>query len=90
MNLSLAITEKPLPEDSKPVVLPSKVDVARKPKVSTNGEGAADKDGTAGPTVKRKRSQSPAPDAAEKKGKVVKDDSIMVNDSHEGAIMIDD
>ena len=91
VDLSIAVTEKPLPEDSKPVVLPTKVDVARKAKNMSNGNGTQTTDDA---VPKHKRSASPAPSPVEKKGrtssKVVRDDSIVVNDTHEGAITIDD
>ena len=92
--LSLAVEEKSLPEGSKPVLLPMKVDVARKPKASMNGNGHTEPDASAG---KRKRSASPVPNPGlEKKGRTdgkagtKLNDVLQVDDLHEGAITIDD
>lgn len=58
VNLSLSISEQTLPEDVKPVRLPEKLDIARKPKIApaptTNGD-TNDHTGTNGVGVKRKR-----------------------------------
>jgi ubiquitin-like 1-activating enzyme E1 B len=82
VDLSLAISVKTLPENEKPIVLPDKVEVPRKPK-HANGEEAAPSLGE-----KRKRSPSPSIKLPEKK-RIEKDDIVLVDDSHEGAILID-
>ncbi|KAL9104540.1 MAG: hypothetical protein Q9163_000513 [Psora crenata] len=103
VNLSLSILESPLPSDSKPVVLPSGVTVPRKPKVAlapspaplTNGttNGHAAPIGTSAAGMKRKRSleeSSNESHQALKKWKMVANTSIFIEDSHDGAIVIDD
>lgn len=105
VNLSLSISETTLPEDSKPVQVSGKIEIARKPKAVpppvTNGDtnGHAD---TNGASAKRKRSleepEEPAKQEA-KRGKKQKnmksesfngDDLVIADDGHEGAIVIDD
>ena len=86
--------------DSKPLILSRRPEIVRKPAViettnsSMNGNGAAN--GTVG---KRKRSVSPDTDSydiqpSSKRGKLEKgtdaDDLIVVDDSSNGAIVIDD
>jgi len=102
VNLVLSISEQALPDDSKPILLPDKVDVARKPKrVSeppTNGlaNGTTDGDSVSG---KRKRDAEDAgleDEQVKKRGKVVEPtksqdkDLILVDDFGDGAIVIDD
>ncbi|KAI4156521.1 MAG: hypothetical protein LQ340_000222 [Diploschistes diacapsis] len=98
VNLSLAVTEQTLPQDSKPVILETKIEVARRPKgISNNDNGNRTNghDDRMASSAKRKRSASPPPQPVEKKGRVegktAKGDAVVqVDDSHEGAIMIDD
>ena len=104
VNLSLAVTEKSLPEDSKPVQLPQTLSIARKPKLAapvtngdTNGHTA---DNSAG--RKRKRSleiNETDPQQEAKRSKMqmnfkaegYQDDELVIaDDPNEGAIIIDD
>lgn len=82
VNLSLSISEKPLPGDAKPVYLPGKLDIARKPKaapapatpVTTNGDMSAHTT-TNGGGVKRKRNLDDSEDVMEqdpRRGKAVR------------------
>lgn len=105
VNLSLAIVEKALPEDTKAVQLAKKLDITRKPKdtpaFTTNGETNGHV--TASPVgTKRKRSiEDPGNGLQQenKRGKIQMsskangfqdDDLIIPDDSHDGAIVIDD
>ncbi|KAF2804850.1 putative ubiquitin-like activating enzyme [Mytilinidion resinicola] len=101
VNLVLAISELPLPKDSKPIHLPEKLSIARKPKQTpapseTNVNGAV----TNG-AVKRKRDADEAEledELIRKRGKVAEEsskaiqngDAIVLDDSADGAIVIDD
>lgn len=105
VNLSLAIMEKTLPEDTKAVQLPNKLDIALKHKDSpapasngnTNGHGTASSIGT-----KRKRSLEDPENGLQhdnKRGKIQMpskaigfqdDDLVIADDSNDGAIVIDD
>ena len=105
VNLSLAIVEKTLPEDTKAVQLPKNLDIARKPKDApapalngdTNGHAT---DATVG--IKRKRSLEDLENGLQqdkKRGKTQMpskatgfqdDDLIIADDSNDGAIVIDD
>lgn len=102
VNLVLAISEKSLPEDSKPIHLAEKLDIARKPKptppTEINGHAVAVTNGVNG---KRKRSVTEADledDLVRKRGKVAEQSSvaaqngdiIVLDDSTNGAILIDD
>ncbi|OCL14106.1 ubiquitin-activating enzyme E1 3 [Glonium stellatum] len=102
VNLVLAISEKSLPEDSKPIHLAEKLDIARKPKpstpIETNGHAVAVTNGVNG---KRKRDAAEADledDLVRKRGKVAEQSSIaaqngdviVLDDSTNGAILIDD
>ncbi|KAL9127691.1 MAG: hypothetical protein Q9217_003490 [Psora testacea] len=100
VNLSLSISEKSLPSDSKPVLLPSELKIARKSKILptlmsltngiTNGHTPTD---ISAAGSKRKRSLEETSDTAQqalKKGKTEMDDSIIIGDSHDGAIVIND
>lgn len=84
VNLSLSISEKPLPEDAKPVHLLGKLDIARKPKAApasapappttTNGDtnGPANANGAG---AKRKRNLEDSEDIVEqdpKRGKAIR------------------
>ena len=104
VNLQLAISSRPLPEESKPVVLLTKPEIARKPKRpgpghngATNGEDVEMMNGTS--TAKRKRSADDAELAefteAKKaqlpmKPSVVENETIVLEDTGDGAIVIDD
>ena len=101
VNLSLAILEKTLPEDTKAIQLPKKLDIARKPKDApasiTNGHVTVSPVGT-----KRKRSLEDPENGLQqdnKRGKIQMpskaigfqdDDLIIADDSNDGAIIIDD
>ncbi|KAL9075664.1 MAG: hypothetical protein Q9161_001416 [Pseudevernia consocians] len=101
VNLSLAILEKTLPEDTKAIQLPKKLDMARKPKNApasiTNGHVTVSPVGT-----KRKRSLEDPENGLQqdnKRGKIQMpskaigfqdDDLIIADDSNDGAIIIDD
>ncbi|KAI4093624.1 MAG: hypothetical protein LQ339_007632 [Xanthoria mediterranea] len=103
VNLSLSISEKSLPEDSKPVVLSQSLDIPRKRTVDTS---QADQHtyGTTEPTAapgKRKRAGSSSLDEPgiegqkeAKRGKVQDTDQeadlILVDGPSQGAIVIDD
>ncbi|MCJ1251748.1 E1 ubiquitin-activating protein uba2 [Trapelia coarctata] len=95
VNLSLSISTQSLPADSKPIVIPEKPEIARKP-MTTNGT-AADGNGTAFPS-KRKRSISEVDVDQVKNAKRSKvhaaattdDEVILVGDRSNGAIIIDD
>lgn len=85
VNLSLSVTEKSLPEDSKPIVLPTKVEVARKARL-TNGTTVHSS------MEKRKRTLSPVTKAIDKKraiGNGNGNDVVIIDDTHEGAIFLD-
>ena len=92
-----------LPEESKPVQVPQMIKVARKPKAAApiNGEtnGANGTTTTNGTGTKRKRSRSPEEPSiheqpSSKAAKIQKssdaDDLIVLDDSGNGAIVIDD
>ena len=95
-----------LPEGSTPVQVPQKIEVARKPKAAapTSGEtngtnGTNEAAATNGTGTKRKRSRSPEdPDLqgqpSSKTAKIQKtsdaDDLIFLDDSGNGAIVIED
>jgi ubiquitin-like 1-activating enzyme E1 B len=100
INLILAISDQTLPEDSKPIHLPNKLNIARKPKPApiskTNGH-----DATANGTTKRKRDADEAEieeESARKRGKAAEQfakaaqngDTIVLDDAVDGAIVIDD
>ncbi len=105
VNLSLAILEKTLPEDTKAVQLPKKFEIARKPKDApapitngdTNGHVTASPIGT-----KRKRSLEDSENGLQqdnKRGRIQMpskaigfqdDDLVIADDSNDGAIVIDD
>ncbi|KAL8990626.1 MAG: hypothetical protein Q9169_008079 [Polycauliona sp. 2 TL-2023] len=103
VNLSLSISEKSLPEDSKPVTLSLKVDIPRKrivdtPKVHQQTNGNA----TPAPAPgKRKRAGSTPEEPGIEGQKVAKrgkvqdadqddDDLVLVDGPSQGAIVIDD
>ena len=95
-----------LPEESTPVQVPKKIEVARKPKAAAPSNGKTNEaNGTNGMTAtngtgtKRKRSRSPEePDIQgqpnSKTAKIQKtsvaDDLIVLDDSGNGTIVIDD
>lgn len=102
VNLVLAISEQSLPEDSKPIHLAEKLDIARKlkptPPTETNGHAVVVTNGVNG---KRKRGATEADledDLVRKRGKVSEQSSfaaqngdiIVLDDSTNGAILIDD
>jgi ubiquitin-like 1-activating enzyme E1 B len=90
-----------LPDDSKPLLLPAKIDLTTRPKVDPalhmNGHAAPATNGTIG---KRKRDADevePEDDNVRKRGKVFEekppqtdDDVVILDDSDQGAIVIDD
>ncbi|KAI9843529.1 MAG: E1 ubiquitin-activating protein uba2 [Sclerophora amabilis] len=106
VNLVLAISEKSISEDSKPLVAPEQIEVPRrpkpveKPKTMANGQsnGVPEPNGTSG---KRKRDAEDTDELGEqikKRGKVIEDSTsskdtaaiILDNVPSNGAIMIDD
>ncbi|KAL9602487.1 MAG: hypothetical protein Q9219_001780 [cf. Caloplaca sp. 3 TL-2023] len=101
VNLSLTVSEKDLPEDSKSVTLPSDIEVPRKRNIDTkhvheNGNGAISPPTAPG---KRKRTGSLEEPTIEgrqptKRGKVQAesetDGVILVDGPNHGAIIIDD
>ncbi|KAL9610110.1 MAG: hypothetical protein Q9167_005156 [Letrouitia subvulpina] len=101
VNLSLSVTEKDLPEDSKSVLLPQMIKIPRKPVATsdrTDGEALVTV-ATNGVTAKRKRSASPEEppfqeQQSAKRGKlqkaVVSSDPVVIEESTNGAIVIDD
>jgi ubiquitin-like 1-activating enzyme E1 B len=101
VDLQLSITAKSLPEDGKAVVLPSKPDIARKPKkpVTENGDsmevnGGPVTNGDVSVTAKRKRETSLDPEEAtpvkSMKATNLKDRDVVVIDGEEGAIDLTD
>lgn len=106
IDLRLWILERNLPEDSNPIILPAKPELAKKPKPAlaeahlTNGQNGAAAHNGAPVGSKRKR----GPDDAEledeqirKRGKVPEmpsraddDDVLFIEDRNGGAIVIDD
>ncbi|KAL9579117.1 MAG: hypothetical protein Q9212_005295 [Teloschistes hypoglaucus] len=101
IKLSLSISEKTLPDQSKPVSLPSGFEIPRKPTI--DAEKVRDKvNGAISPPTapgKRKRAASTDEPSIEgqistKRGKLQKapqdDDLIVVEDNSNGAIVIDD
>ncbi|MCJ1288086.1 E1 ubiquitin-activating protein uba2 [Xylographa opegraphella] len=107
VNLTLAIAEQTLPESSKPILVPGKLDIARRPRATGEmvKDGARTTNDTATPTtgplngdMKRKRS----PDESNidevrtiKYQRVLKrkfedEDIVLVEDSADGAIVIED
>ncbi|KAI9871470.1 MAG: E1 ubiquitin-activating protein uba2 [Pleopsidium flavum] len=100
VNLSFSISEKALPEESKPILVPQKLEVARKPKSisapTTNGAGnrVPVQNGFVG---KRKRNADEADldeqEQTRKRGKLqattTDNDLIVLDDSSNGAIVID-
>ena len=93
-----------LPEDSKPVLVPEKPEIARKPKPSNgqlvNGESNGTASVAKNASFKRKRSigeaeLDEAQDLFKKRGKVYEaptkdNDLVVVEDIGNGAILIDD
>ncbi|MCJ1420971.1 E1 ubiquitin-activating protein uba2 [Xylographa parallela] len=107
VNLTLAIADQSLPESSKPILVPDKLDIARKPRANGDSvnDGARTTNGNATPTpgpvngdVKRKRSADESnidDDRAIKYPRIPKrkfehDDLVLVEDSGDGAILIED
>ena len=104
VNLQLAVSSKPLPDESRPVVLVTKPEIARKPKRPgpghngvTNGEEVEITNGTS--TAKRKRSADDEELAevtsAKKaqppmKSSIMENETIVLEDTGDGAIVIDD
>ncbi|KAI4165538.1 MAG: hypothetical protein LQ342_000950 [Letrouitia transgressa] len=101
VNLSLSVIEKDLHGDSKSVLLPQTIKIPRKPTTvsnRTNGEALVAVAAN-GVTAKRKRSASPEESPFQgqqsaKRGKVqgavVSNDPVVIEDSTNGAIVIDD
>ena len=105
VNLQFAISSKSLPEDTKPVVLAAKPDIARRPKkpaVETNGETVKVREPVANgtSTAKRKRTADDADlDGATPVKKAQSqtapsdagvEDAIALEGKGDGAIVIDD
>ncbi|KAI4257889.1 MAG: hypothetical protein L6R42_005413 [Xanthoria sp. 1 TBL-2021] len=102
VNLSLSISEKSLPEDSKPVALPQQLEIPRKRIVDTTKAREHTNGNVAPPTApaKRKRAGSSLEEPGiegqkvAKRGKVQEtdqeDDLVLVDGPSQGAIVIDD
>ncbi|KAL8688351.1 MAG: hypothetical protein Q9218_005719 [Villophora microphyllina] len=101
VDLSLSISEKALPEGSKPVSLPSDFEVPRKPTIDAEKVQEKVNGAVTPPTApgKRKRASSTDEPSIEgqipmKRGKIQEgpqdNDLILVEDSSNGAIVIDD
>lgn len=101
VNLSLSISEKELPQDSKPISLPSDIEIPRKQAVPSNHVHANGNGTMTPPTApgKRKRAGSTEEPTIEgrqptKRGKVQnapeEDDDVILVDGASGAIVIDD
>lgn len=112
VNLSLSISERTLPLDSKPVLLPQKIEIPVKPTISnasvTNGEVNGSTMPLNGTAAKRKRSPDDSSydqeqllkrkreaeleneQPSSKSGTNKPEDTIILDDSHNGAIVIDD
>ncbi|KAL9034502.1 MAG: hypothetical protein Q9180_005370 [Flavoplaca navasiana] len=102
VNLSLSISEKSLPEDSKPVSLPQQLEIPRKRTVDITKEQEHTNGNVAPPTApgKRKRASSTLDEPGiegqkvPKRGKVQdteqEDDLVLVEGPNQGAIVIDD
>ncbi|KAI4273770.1 MAG: hypothetical protein LQ337_004402 [Flavoplaca oasis] len=102
VNLSLSISEKSLPEDSKPVSLPQQLEIPRKRAIDIAKEQGHTNGNVAPPTVpgKRKRASSTLDEPGiegqkvAKRGKVQdteqEDDLVLVEGPNQGAIVIDD
>ncbi|KAL8908726.1 MAG: hypothetical protein Q9171_005339 [Xanthocarpia ochracea] len=102
VNLSLSISEKSLPDDSKPVVLSQQLDIPRKRTLDTKETQEHTNGGVSPPTApgKRKRAASsleePGTEGQKdaKRGKVQatdqEDELILVDGPGQGAIVIDD
>ncbi|KAL8883493.1 MAG: hypothetical protein Q9192_007138 [Flavoplaca navasiana] len=102
VNLSLSISEKSLPEDSKPVSLPHQLDIPRKRTIDTP-KAHEQTNGNVAPSTapgKRKRASSTLDEPGiegqkvAKRGKVQdteqEDDLVLVEGPNQGAIVIDD
>ncbi|KAL8785200.1 MAG: hypothetical protein Q9195_008733 [Heterodermia aff. obscurata] len=102
VNLSLSILEKPLPPSSAPILLPRKLEIARKPKIVSeaqplllNGTGAKRKRSPEDSVLdqeqllKRQRGEGDDDTIAAKKARI-EEDMIVLDDSSGGAIVIDD
>ncbi|KAL9627920.1 MAG: hypothetical protein Q9204_006239 [Flavoplaca sp. TL-2023a] len=102
VNLSLSISEKSLPEDSKPVSLPQQLEIPRKRTIDTPKAHEHTNGNVAPPTApgKRKRASSTLDEPGiegqkvAKRGKVQdteqEDDLVLVEGPNQGAIVIDD
>ncbi|KAL8831600.1 MAG: hypothetical protein Q9191_000780 [Dirinaria sp. TL-2023a] len=112
VNLSLSISERTLPLDSKPVLLPQKIEIPAKPTISnasvTNGEVNGSTMPLNGTAAKRKRSPDDSSydqeqllkrkreaeleteQPSSKSGTNKAEDTINLDDTHNGAIVIDD
>lgn len=102
VDLQLSITAKSLPSDGRAVLLPSKPDIARKPKKTATEEYEASMEANGGPvtngnvfvTAKRKRAASDEIEQAtpikSSKAATFKDDEVVVVDAEEGAIDLTD
>lgn len=97
---------RPLPADSKPVQIFEKLDIARKPKVAaapiSNGVKNGDADLAAAGSKRKRSLEETSAEATEhtpKRGKMQMnykangyhgDDTVVIDDSNDGAIVIDD
>ncbi|MCJ1303094.1 E1 ubiquitin-activating protein uba2 [Hypocenomyce scalaris] len=102
VNLSLSISEQTLPEDSKPVMIPDDLEIARKPKVNSEAVPNGSVNGVAsinGTGTKRKRSADESSidqqEQIKKRGKVKEapandDDLVVLDYAGDGAIVLDD
>lgn len=112
VNLSLSISEKSLPSDSKPVILPQKIEIPVKPTITEapipNGEANGSAMPLNGIAAKRKRSlddsfydqeqlvkrkretDSETKQLSPGNGTAKAEDAIVLDDSSNGAIVIDD
>ncbi|MCJ1462862.1 E1 ubiquitin-activating protein uba2 [Pseudocyphellaria aurata] len=100
VNLSLSVFEQTLPDDSKPVLIPHKINIVRKTKPLTTQPSKVTLTPTAslnGTGSKRKRSLEEIEaeqDRNKKRGKLQKNTSIdelaLIDDSSSGAIIIED
>ena len=102
VNLLLSISEKSLPEDGRPVLLTSKPEIARKhkppPMVEVNGAPNGRLPSPASPVAKRKRAaddEEGLEEVVAKKrvtlsGSGPEEDTIVLDDTGDGTIVIDD
>ena len=101
VNLSLSISEKNLPQDTKPVHLPGKLDIARRPKAAPSPLTNGDTNGhtsTNGVGIKRKRDIEDSEEVVQqepKRGKamqaeIIQNDDAAITDGSNDVIIADD